>query len=540
MLWSGGMKPTTAFLVVATLSGSAWAGEARWRGSDEPYLATVHERVHPRWTTFLTQLERIPPGSRYHERSLAAEVVLAVDADGTIGKVEETASAGLKGFDDAPIDLVRDLGKLPPPPRDLQSDDGRVYLRWRFLRAQPGCEQSAVIERRLPVEEAVPRLVQSGHAEEAVARVEELFRDDPARAPAMLLVLTDQLGRVGATDRDPERRAAATAILGHLDGTEAQLLALAHDDVTDVRHEALLGLAEQPRSKGAIAAVVAALATPSDREVAARALSRLGDPSAIAPLRALLVAGEIPDEAAAALVARGDRESVAREASQLLQSTPAKRIVGARIARQLAQPSLLSSLMAAYSGAGEELRAELVEALGAVGEHDSEARLQVLRAIGDPSAKVRAHAATALAALDPHAPAVRMRLVDTLGDADPGVRAAAAASLAAIGADSEDIAWELGRLVRDPAPSVRIAVGEALLAHPAKASAFVMARLRKDPDTEVRQALSLAGLRFPSSDVSPERVLNATDTVELLRAAAAWRAAHENGPRAQGAHRSDG
>ncbi len=530
---------TFAFAVVATFSGAAHAGEARWHGMDEPYLAQVHERVHPRWSTFLTQLQRLTDG-RFQDPSLAAEVVVAVEPDGRVSAVEETASAGLKGFDDAPIDLIHDVARFPAPPHQLASDDGKVYLRMRFTRTAPGCEESAVIERRLPIEQAVPQLVRSGHTEEAVARVEELYREAPEKAPAMMLVLTEQLGRVGATDRDPQRRAAATAILGHLEGAEAQLVALARDESAEVRHEALLALAGRSDSEATTRLMIDALANPGDREVAVRTLGRLGDRSAVAPLRDLLRAGELPEETATALVGLGDRETADRIVGEMLGGEPAKRLSAARAAHVLAAPALTAALVAAWTGASDDLRAAILAAIGVPGERDPEARALAVRALGDPSARVRAQAAVAVAAIDPRATALRVRLVEALGDTDPTVRAAAASSLAAADGASEDTAWEIARLTHDPAPSVRIAVGEALLAHPAKASARVLAKLLKDPDAEVRQALRVASVHFPTPSVSMEQVLGATDTVELLRAAAAWRAARTAGPRAESSHRSDG
>lgn len=505
---------------------------------DERYLGEVHERLHPRWSTFLEQLGRIPAGSPYHDASLSVDVVMAVEPDGAISRAEVTRATGLKGFDEAPIDLTRDVARLPAPPRELASDDGKVYLQWRFQRRAPGCEVSSVVERRLPLDQAIPALVQAGHVEEAVSRVEEASREDPAQTHHLLLALTDQLGRVGATDRDPRRRAAAAAILGNLDGAEPELMALLSEENADVRQAALAALAERPRSEAAVVAMLAALDVPSDRPAAIRALGRLGDAKAILPLRELLATGVAPEESATALVALGDRSAATQVAMRLLVGEAPTRLAGAQAAKPLAQPALLPALEAVASDRREEVRAAAIEAIGAIGERAVEARPSLLRALSDPSARVRAQAATAALQVDPRGAAVRVRLIDALSDEDASVRAAAGAGLARCFGDSEDIAWELWRLARDRAPSVRVAIGEALAQHPARASAFVLAKLRHDPDRGVQQAIELAVVG--EATTSPvQALLSSPDTVELLRAAAAWRAAEMGAPRAK-ADRSNG
>ena len=535
------MKTPLALLTIATLAGAAQASEARWRNMDERYLAEVHQRIHPLWSSFLAQLQRIPTGSRYHDASLSVDILLTVERDGAITNVDVTHSAGLKGFDEAPVDLAHDVARLPAPPQALYSDDGKVYLRWRFKRSAPGCEEGAVVERRLPIDQAIPALIQMGYAEEAVARVEEAYREDPTQTHHLFMALTDQLGRVGMTDRDPRRRAAAAAILGHLDNAEVGLLTLLSEKSAAVRLAALAALADQPRSDAAVSAMLASLDIDSDRVAAIRALGRLGDHRAIAPLSALLAAGVAPADTAAALIALGARSDAAQVTINLLGGTPQARLAGAQAAKALVQLSLLPSLVAATAGGTAESRAAAVEAIGAIGERAMEARPVVFRALVDAAPSVRVQGAQAAVQIEPHSAAVRVRLVDMLSDQDASVRAASAAALARSFGNTEDVAWELWRMTRDRAPSVRAAIGEALALHPVRASAFVLTKLRHDSDPLVQQAINLAGIGDTGTVASPvEALFRAPDTIELLHAAAAWRAHEVSAPRAEADHGSGG
>src|SRR5579883_1737237 len=123
--------------------------ERDWGGADAPYLKALHERIHPRWAAFLGELPRMGP--TYQDPRLRAELVIAIAADGTLAGTALRSKTGVAGFDDATVDVVRDVGRLPPPPAGLRSDDGRVYVRWGFARQPPGCDDFAVIEQRLPL-----------------------------------------------------------------------------------------------------------------------------------------------------------------------------------------------------------------------------------------------------------------------------------------------------------------------------------------------------------------------------------------------------
>src|SRR5438105_3009014 len=126
------MATARAWLVGALLFPSVGLAEDRWHGAAEPYLGQARERIHRRWAGFVRELPRA--GAQYQDSKLAVELELTVEPDGAISRVVRTRGSGLAGFDDAPLDLVRDVGRLPPPPPALFSDDGKAHLRWRFAR----------------------------------------------------------------------------------------------------------------------------------------------------------------------------------------------------------------------------------------------------------------------------------------------------------------------------------------------------------------------------------------------------------------------
>ena len=173
------LATATPFTTFAAVSPPV--SNSRWHGADALYVRMAHERLDPRWNTFVRELSRMPVGDRYQDPALATEVVIVVETDGTISRVERGFVSGLAGFDDAAIDLLKDVGRLPVPPPSLTSDDGKVYLNWRFTRSIPTAEVGSVTERRIAVEAAIPQLIMADRADEAVVRVDEARIADPER-----------------------------------------------------------------------------------------------------------------------------------------------------------------------------------------------------------------------------------------------------------------------------------------------------------------------------------------------------------------------
>jgi hypothetical protein len=496
--------------------------------AERPFLADLHERIHPRWASFLNELPRL--GGRYQDPALRTEVVLIIEADGAISGTEQPARAGLPGFDDAAVDVVRDLGKLPPPPPSLRSDDGRVYVRWRFQRKTPGCETSSIEERRLPLSEAVPRLLKDGRADEATARLRELKGGQPPHD--LVRQVIEDLAQRAATGQDAAGRAAAAAVLAQLPAGEALLLSLIGDPEVKVQAAALTALEGRrlPLS-GAVAPALKQLLNGELRVRAALLLHRLGDESGGMALRKALAVGFAPAETAAALLTLKAGAEAVQITAGLLES-PVTQRAGALAAAVLGAPSLQEPLLA-LKGGPEDQRAAVVTALGAMGPAaNAAARKLILRAFLDVAEPVRVAAAVASAKVGDRGRNVRYRLIDCLGDPAPAVRAAAAAALVQLG--GEQAKDELQRPARDRALEVRLALLKALQEHPFPSAPQLLDKLLKDPEVAGAAALP-AGTQVASRDeavpapaAAPrgraliDEVLGRGEAVARLKAAAEW------------------
>lgn len=504
--------------------------------AERPFLTDLHERVHPRWASFLNELPRL--GGRYQDPALRTEVVLVIEADGAISSTEQPVRAGLPGFDSAAVDVVRDLGRLPPPPPPLRSDDGRVYVRWRFQRQAPGCETSSIEDRRLPLSEAVPRLVKDGRADEAAARLRQAGEGGPPPRDLLRLFIED-LAQRAATGQDTAARAAAAAVLAQLPSAEPLILSLVADPEGKVQAAALAALeARRLPLSGAVGPALKQLLGGDLRVRAALLLHRLGDESGGIALRKALAVGFAPAESAAALLSIKAGAEAAQITAGLLTS-PVTQRAGALAAAVLGDPSLQGPLLALRGGPDDQ-RAAVLTALGALGPAaNAAARKLILRGFLDLAEPVRIAAAAASAKVGDRSRNVRYRLVDALSDPVPAVRAAAAAALVQIG--GEQAKDELNQPARDRALEVRLALLKALQDHPFPSAPQLIDRLLKDQEvaaalpagtgTQVASRDEAVPAQAPAQakDADPargralaEEVLSPGEVVPRLRAAAEW------------------
>lgn len=475
----------------------------------------------------MRELERLPPSSPHRNPNLAAEVLITVEPDGRISRVERTNGPGLKGFDEAPVELLRDVATVPPPPMELLSDDGRAYLSWHFITKTPGCEQGEVTERRLPIEEAIDSLARDGRTETAAARVAEAVRAEPGRTAALLDRLTVAIARAEAKHGEPEHRAAAAAVLGQIEEGLVPLLGLVKDPQPAVRRAALAALGVRKRfaardADGVVRETLVRALSTEDRMVAAQALGQLADPGSIQPLREVLRAGLAPADTAMALGVLGDRTEAISITRGLFQGDAAARKAGGEAARVLRAAELAPSILEVLRGsAGDpELRAALIDGLGAPGNRTTaEARKALLAGLRDASPLVRSHALDALIETGDRSGGMRSRAEEALSDPEPMVRAAAATVLARLGAVDEII-----RPSRDRSPLVRRALAAALLAHPLEGARKLLARLEQDSDPGVREAFQAASGTKSDREHLAEEYLGAKGAVAFLQVAARWAA----------------
>ncbi|MBI5502069.1 MAG: TonB C-terminal domain-containing protein [Deltaproteobacteria bacterium] len=104
------------------------------------YLTAFHRRMHPHWGDgFLVSLTAEPDTHPLNDMNLWTKLEIAVNGDGTIWKITIVRSSGNIVYDTAAIDAVFQGEPYPEPPAELQSGDGRLYLRWSFYRNHSQC-----------------------------------------------------------------------------------------------------------------------------------------------------------------------------------------------------------------------------------------------------------------------------------------------------------------------------------------------------------------------------------------------------------------
>ena len=237
--------------------------------------------------------------------------------------------------------------------------------------------------------------------------------------------------------------------------------------------------------------------------VAAAALGRIGDASALGPLaRVLADDGPLGEAAAAALASVAQREGPGAPAVQLLLRTAAV-ATGAR-ARNLCRllgvlgraggPRYVPPLVALLGSADPSVRVVAARALGNIGgEH--EGVMALCLALGDAEAQVRAAAARSLGQLG--AAASVHALLAATADDSASVRAAAVHALVTLG---NPVALTRLRevVLADAAPAVVIQAIAGLGRSGSDLDLTMLMSLCRSTDHEVAKAAARGLVRFPA------------------------------------------
>lgn len=534
------------------------------RGS--AYLTAVALALQPAWHQFLEDCRlRLPADHALNEMSLVAIAELEVDPRGQVRHVE-VATSGNADFDRAVRHVIADASPLPPPPRELWSDDDHVHLAWTFARdrRQAGPATAQIVDVELPLRAVVERRIGERDMTRAARRIlrAPVGRDrDLAVERLMLAALHDSLdssdgavrraaidaigrARVVALARDVRQLLAATS-----DG-ELRLAAieaairLRDDQAADVLLEQLpADVREQPRlALAAVRALVALGRAHRVTPVLAELLDpRAPDPTALqalasAPIGALAnrlpawfrsanarqraavctaLAGYSAD-VAWPLLARGlaDRDATVRASCVAAMRAAGDATVPASRAVQTAQRTALRRLRDLARDRDSTVRAHAIATLAVL------APSQLPDASDDRAADVRAAYASALATTQVRTASAQLHAL--IEDRDPDVRAAAWRGLAALaGTRDAELRRLAGRGATDAAPQVRSAV------IPVLDDSTVLGLATGDAAAEVRtEALvALAGRRgrAASTNLLVERFAAAPPgSAERVRTALAW------------------
>ncbi|MBU1240579.1 TonB C-terminal domain-containing protein [Myxococcota bacterium] len=103
------------------------------------YLKKVHPSIKKFWDNNVIQLAEMLLKSKhsFNNKGLVVSIEINVGATGKIASTGLVASSGYDPFDDTAIEAVSSLERVPPPPKSLLSDDGKVHMFWTLKRVAP-------------------------------------------------------------------------------------------------------------------------------------------------------------------------------------------------------------------------------------------------------------------------------------------------------------------------------------------------------------------------------------------------------------------
>lgn len=99
----------------------------------------MHRKIHPLFTGgFLAGIDaRQDP--TYSDQTLWTKLAIVVDDDGSVERITIVRASGVPGFDAAASASVQSAAPFPPPPPQIASTDGKLYLDWQFHRDERSC-----------------------------------------------------------------------------------------------------------------------------------------------------------------------------------------------------------------------------------------------------------------------------------------------------------------------------------------------------------------------------------------------------------------
>jgi TonB family protein len=105
------------------------------------YITAMHRQIHKLFTFgFLADLDARPSSnSPYNNEELWTQLEIVIKGDGTVDKVGIVRGSGVLPFDVAAIDSVMSAAPFPPPPQEIKSVNGKVYMDWQFHRDERAC-----------------------------------------------------------------------------------------------------------------------------------------------------------------------------------------------------------------------------------------------------------------------------------------------------------------------------------------------------------------------------------------------------------------
>lgn len=100
------------------------------------YLASIHNLIHPIFADwFLASLDSLPKDHPLNQPNISTSLEIVLDEDeGRVVQMGVTKHSGVTAFDFQALESVQRAQPFGPPPREIVSPDGHVYLHWEFHR----------------------------------------------------------------------------------------------------------------------------------------------------------------------------------------------------------------------------------------------------------------------------------------------------------------------------------------------------------------------------------------------------------------------
>ena len=427
---------------------------------------------------------RLPSDHPLNQPNLVASIELVI-ADGKL-EAKPINGSGNHDYDTAIAEILREVSPGTPP-AELESDDGRVHVRWIFARdrRQAGPATAEVMVIVLPLLATTQRLLQRAPLVRAAMRVAAAVSTDPERLGAAELVMIAAL-REGLASADGATREAALEAVA-----STKLAALAQEV------QQLVGANGQTQRVRAIATAAAL----GDASVAPALVDGLvadfedRPEVAIAKVEALVVLGHGDEARSAVRAILGD--------TKLDGSKHTRAIATAIAALAFAPDAKLVLELPGWFARGD---AEIRQAVCAAAVTSKQAANLIARGLHDADASVRASCASIVPRIGKQA-TMTERLLVLVRDRDEAVRARAVAALGVLG-----FATHARGGLDDRAASVRAAAATA-------ADEAELRTLAKDKDPDVRAA-AIDVLAKRGAQVGPAKVRSNQGSDDAITAAA--------------------
>jgi TonB family protein len=469
------------------------------------YLEKIYPAISGGWGAFLEDARlRLPPDHALNSPTLEAKIEIVVDDHGGVERVTRLSSSGNADFDQVAEEVAREAGPFPAPPRELLSDDDKLYVTWLFARdrRQAGVATAELRRTEWPLAQAVPKFIESGNLTEAARRLQRAAGDGGAATGPEAAQLDELATRV-----------MVAALREGLRSEDVAVQRIAIDGVIDA------AAADGTNGREVLAPAARELRSIADGsveiEVRARAivaLGAIGDRDAVTFLADILAKDQganpaLSGAAAGALVTLGAGDTAAKTITGWLKSGQRAQLGGALAT--LARAAVPGTTAEIAKQTGHTDLGVRIAACGALGTSaglgkDANAWKGIRKGLDDRDATVRA--ACARAAADAAAAGARnktayWRLVELFKDRDSRVRGGAV--LAAMRLSPTTVGQELARFGKEKDVHVLAALAEGYAVVPGDKGAppkrLVDLAGHADADVRVAAVRALASRKEPAA-----------------------------------------